>query len=48
MKILICCGGFNSFKKNTVTIFALDQAKALRDYGHDVRICAGDGRKLHW
>lgn len=46
MEILICCGGFNSFKESTVTIFALDQAKALRDYGHDVRICAGDVRSI--
>ena len=46
MKILICCGGYNSFKENKVTIFALDQAKALCDYGHDVRICAGDVRSI--
>lgn len=46
MKVLICSAGYNSPTKNTVGIFQLDQAKALKEYGHDVRIATLDLRSL--
>lgn len=44
MKILVAAPGFDSREKHKVNIFALDQAKALRDAGHDVRFAAVDTR----
>lgn len=46
MKILICTSGYNGYDDRYVTVFALDQAKALRDYGHDVRIAEPDIRSI--
>ena len=46
MKILIAASGFDSPRKHEVNIFALDQAKALRDAGHDVRFAAVDTRSI--
>lgn len=46
MKILIAASGFDSPGKHEVNIFALDQAKALRDAGHDVRFAAVDTRSI--
>lgn len=45
MRILICAIGYNSSKRN-VDIFELDQAKALSDYGHDIRIASIDLRSV--
>lgn len=47
MKVLICSTGYNSINaENTIGIFQLDQAKALRDIGHDVRIASIDLRSI--
>ena len=46
MKILIAASGFDSPRKHEVNIFALDQAKALRYAGHDVRFAAVDTRSI--
>lgn len=47
MKILICSTGYNSIKSNnTIGIFQLDQAKALRDIGNDIRIASIDLRSI--
>ena len=46
MKILVAAPGFDSREKHEVSIFALDQAKALRDAGHDVRFAAIDTRSI--
>lgn len=46
MKVLICTDGYNRYSGSSVTVFAFDQAKALRDLGHDVRIAAPDIRSI--
>lgn len=46
MKILVAGPGYDSREKHEVNIFALDQAKALRDAGHDVRFAAVDTRSV--
>ena len=46
MKILIAASGFDSPRKHKINIFGLDQAKALRDAGHDVRFAAVDTRSI--
>ncbi len=46
MKILVAAPGYDSREKHEVNIFALDQAKALRDAGHDVRFAAVDTRSI--
>ena len=46
MKILICSVGYNSYKNNDIGIFQLDQAKALKSKGHDVRIATLDLRSI--
>ena len=46
MKILVAGPGFDSPGKNDVSVFALDQAKALRDAGHDIRFAAVDTRSI--
>lgn len=46
MKILVCTNGYNSIKKRQIAIFQLDQARALRKYGHDVRIVSIDLRSV--
>ena len=46
MKILIAAPGYDSREKHEVSIFALDQARALRDAGHDVRFAAVDTRSI--
>ena len=46
MKILVAAPGFDSREKHEVNIFALDQAKALRGAGHDVRFAAVDTRSI--
>lgn len=46
MKILICAIGYNEYSGNRVMNFPFDQAKALRDLGHDVRIAAPDIRSI--
>ena len=46
MRILVAASGYDSREKHEVNIFALDQAKALRDAGHDVRFAAVDTRSI--
>lgn len=46
MRILICANGYNDYGNSRVNVFALDQAKALRDYGHDVRLVSIDLRSI--
>lgn len=46
MRILISARGFDDRKKHEIGIFELDQAKALRDAGHEVRIAAIDTRSV--
>ena len=46
MKILVCSCGVNSFRKLKVGVFQLDQARALHDLGHDVRIVTLDLRSF--
>ncbi len=46
MKILVCSSGFNSFSERRVDVFQFDQAKALADRGHDVRIATLDMRSV--
>lgn len=46
MKILICANGYNTLKNKKIGIFQLDQAKALREIGHDVRISTIDTRSI--
>ncbi len=46
MKILVAAPGYDGREKHGVNIFALDQAKALRDAGHDVRFAAVDTRSI--
>lgn len=46
MRILVCAMGYSTLKKNEILNFALDQAKALRSQGHDVRISAIDLRSI--
>lgn len=50
MKIIIVAHGVPTSEDPQWGCFELDQARALRDYGHQVTICAVDGRyrpKLH-
>lgn len=57
MKVLVCARGYNSFGENKLGSFELDQAKALKAAGCDVRLAALDlrsarrlrpfGAKLH-
>ncbi|MBO5576344.1 MAG: glycosyltransferase [Ruminococcus sp.] len=44
MKVLVCARGYNSFKENSLGCFELDQAKALKAVGCDVRIASLDLR----
>lgn len=44
MKVLVCARGYNSFDDNKIGNFELDQAKALKAVGCDVRIAALDLR----
>lgn len=44
MKILVCARGYNSYSENKIGDFELDQAKALKDAGCDVRIVSLDLR----
>lgn len=46
MRILVAAPGYDSREKHEVNIFALDQAKALRGAGHDVRFAAVDTRSI--
>ena len=46
MNILIAAPGFDTRAAHSVNIFALDQAKALRNAGHDVRLAAVDTRSI--
>ncbi|MBR6113880.1 MAG: glycosyltransferase [Oscillospiraceae bacterium] len=46
MRILIAGRGFDTPGEHRVGVFELDQAKALRDAGHDVRFAAVDTRSL--
>jgi len=46
MRILVAASGYDSREKHEVNIFALDQAKALRGAGHDVRFAAVDTRSI--
>lgn len=46
MKILVCSCGFNSFSEKRVDVFQFDQAKALANRGHDVRIATLDMRSV--
>lgn len=47
MKILICSTGYNSMTyDHTIGCFQLDQAKALRDIGNNVRIASIDLRSI--
>ena len=46
MRILVAASGYDSREKHEVNIFAIDQAKALRDAGHDVRFAAVDTRSI--
>jgi glycosyltransferase involved in cell wall biosynthesis len=46
LKILICARGYNSFRDNTIGTFELDQAKALKAAGFDVRIASLDLRSV--
>ena len=46
MKILVAGPGYDSRDKHEVNIFALDQARALRAAGHDVRFAAVDTRSI--
>ena len=46
MKILISARGYDTLSGHEIGIFELDQAKALRDSGHDVRIAAIDTRSI--
>lgn len=46
MKILVAGPGCDSRDKHEVNIFALDQARALRAAGHDVRFAAVDTRSI--
>ena len=44
MRILIAGRGFDSFSRRELGAFETDQARALRDMGHDVRFAATDTR----
>ncbi len=46
MNILIAAPGFDARAAHGVNIFALDQAKALKSAGHDVRLAAVDTRSI--
>lgn len=46
MRVLICAPGYNYIGRHDVSIFALDQAKALKKSGHDVRMCYLDMRSF--
>ena len=46
MKILLSVRGYDSPRSHAVGNFELDQAKALRDAGHDVRLAAIDTRSI--
>ena len=46
MRILIAGRGFDSFGRHEVGIFELDQARALKQAGHDVRFAAIDTRSV--
>lgn len=46
MKILVCARGYNSFGENRIGTFELDQAKALKAAGCDVRIATLDLRSV--
>ena len=46
MRILIAGRGFDAPGRHEVGVFELDQARALRDAGHDVRFAAVDTRSI--
>ena len=46
MRILVCSVGFNSKSEYAIDVFQFDQAKALRDLGHDVRVVTLDLRSF--
>ena len=46
MRILIAGRGFDAPGRQEVGVFELDQARALRDAGHDVRFAAVDTRSI--
>lgn len=46
MKILIVAPGYDSRTSHAVSMFALDQARALQNAGHDVRFAAVDTRSI--
>jgi len=46
MRILIAAPGFDEGSRHELNIFALDQAKALRGMGHEVRLAAVDTRSV--
>ena len=46
MKVLICARGYNSYSENKFGSFELDQAKALKAAGCDVRIASLDLRSV--
>ena len=46
MRILIAGRGFDALDRHEVGVFELDQARALRDAGHDVRFAAVDTRSI--
>ncbi len=46
MRILVCSVGFNTRKNYAIDVFQFDQARALRDLGHDVRVVTLDLRSF--
>lgn len=46
MKVLVCARGYNTYSENKFGSFELDQAKALKDAGCDVRIASLDLRSV--
>ena len=51
MRILVAGRGFDAPGRHVLGFFELDQARALRDAGHDVRFAALDTRSIrsaHW
>ena len=46
MRILVCSVGFNTRREYAIDVFQFDQARALRELGHDVRVVTLDLRSF--